>query len=104
MTKQNAPRPCHLWAECREKFRHLRLRGAVGAYADGQLTGARHTLVAAHVARCWACSGELLALRLMKASVRGSPHRAPTSLAEVRIRRFADRMARTPPPRTPRSG
>jgi hypothetical protein len=78
--------------------RHLRLRGAVGAYADGQLTGARHTRVAVHVACCWTCSGELLALRLIKASVHGHPHRAPISLAEVRIRRFADHVARTAPP------
>ncbi|NUP36305.1 MAG: hypothetical protein HOY76_04590 [Streptomyces sp.] len=98
MTKVSAPRPGRLWAECREKFRHLRLRGAVGAYADRQLDRAQHTRVAAHVACCWTCSGELLALRLIKASMRGHPHRAPTSLAEARIRRFADRIADAPPP------
>jgi anti-sigma factor RsiW len=98
MTKLSAPRPGRLWAECREKLRHLWLRGAVGTYADGQLTGARRARVAAHVASCWACSGELLALRLIKASVRGHPHRAPTSLAEARMRRFADRIAGSPPP------
>ncbi|MFF4544021.1 anti-sigma factor family protein [Streptomyces sp. NPDC001435] len=101
MTKLSAPRACRWWAECREKLRHLRLRGAVGVYADGQLTGARHTRVAAHVARCWACSGELLALRLMKASIRGHPHRAPTSLTEFRIRRLADRIAGTSTPPGP---
>ncbi|MFJ9012561.1 anti-sigma factor family protein, partial [Streptomyces canus] len=98
MTSLRSPRACRWWAECRERLRHLRLRGAVGPYADGQLTGARQTRVAAHVARCWACSGELLALRLIKASIRDHPHRAPTSLTEVRIRRLADRIARTPPP------
>ncbi|MBA2809100.1 MULTISPECIES: anti-sigma factor family protein [Streptomyces] len=81
MTKLSTQRPNRLWWECREKLRHLRLHGAVGAFADGQLTGVRHTRVAAHVARCWACSGELIALRLMKASIRGHPHRAPTSPA-----------------------
>ncbi|MEV6055831.1 zf-HC2 domain-containing protein [Streptomyces sp. NPDC052107] len=95
MTNLGAARACRWLAECRERLRHLRLRGAVGAYADGQLTGARHTRVEAHVARCWACSGELLALRLMKASIRGYPNRAPTSLAEFRIRRLAERIAGT---------
>ncbi|WP_149824344.1 zf-HC2 domain-containing protein [Streptomyces tailanensis] len=68
MTKLSASRPCRFWAECRERLRHLRLRGAVGAYADGQLTGVRRTRVARHVAHCWTCSGELLVLRLIKAS------------------------------------
>ncbi|WP_267891317.1 hypothetical protein [Streptomyces dysideae] len=41
----------------------------------------------------------MLVLRLVKASMRGHPHRTPASLAEVRIRRFADRLPATPPPR-----
>ncbi|WP_234383457.1 anti-sigma factor [Streptomyces dysideae] len=75
------------------------LRSAVGSYADGQLTGAPRARVAGHVARCWTCSGELLALRLIKTSVRDHPRRAPASLAEARIRRFADRLTDVPTPR-----
>lgn len=40
MKKQRVPGPGRVWAECREKIRHIRLRGEVEAYADGQLTGA----------------------------------------------------------------
>jgi hypothetical protein len=41
------------WAESRERLRHLRLRGCVEAYVDGELTGTHRARVAAHLARCW---------------------------------------------------
>ncbi len=97
MKRQRIPRPRQLWAECREKVRHVRLCGAVEAYADGELTGVHRMRVAAHVARCWACSGSLQTLRLIKASLRGSTRRTAASLASVRMRRFAQRL--TTPPR-----
>lgn len=86
-------RPCALWAGCREKVRHLRLRGAVGTYADGELTGRRRARVAAHIARCRPCGGTFRAVRMIKASVRRSPHRAPVPLASRRLRRYAERLA-----------
>lgn len=86
--------------ECRELTRHLRLRGAVEAYADGELTGAHRLGVAAHVACCWACSGSLETVRLIKASLRDSPRRTPESLASARIRRFVHRLAVPPGPRS----
>ncbi|MDR3084366.1 MAG: zf-HC2 domain-containing protein [Streptomyces sp.] len=86
----------HTWAECREHLRHLRLRGCIGAYADGELGDAQRDRVAAHLARCWACGGCLQTLRLIKHSLRGRPQRAPVSLAATRMRRFAGRLATTP--------
>ncbi|MEU9245392.1 zf-HC2 domain-containing protein [Streptomyces sp. NPDC048385] len=80
-------------AQCREQLRHLRLRGSVGAYVDGELAPARHAELAAHLVRCWACSVQAETLRLVKHSLRGGPLRAPVSLSEIRIRRFAARLA-----------
>ncbi|MEV0961798.1 MULTISPECIES: zf-HC2 domain-containing protein [unclassified Streptomyces] len=97
MRKRRAPGPEQMWAECREKLRHLRLRGDVEAYADGELTGARRAEVAAHVARCWACSGSLQLLHLIKASLRRTPRRTPVSLPSVRLRRYAQRIAHPGP-------
>ncbi|MBW5249351.1 zf-HC2 domain-containing protein [Streptomyces sp. P01-B04] len=96
MERQHVPGPGRVWAECRERFRHARLRGEVEAYADGQLTGAHRMRVAAHIACCWACSGRLQLLRLVKASLRASPHRTPPTLASARVRRFARHLS-TPP-------
>lgn len=89
---------CRWRAECGERLRHLWLRGAVGAYADEDLTRARRTRVPSDVARCWARTGELLALQFTKASIRGRPHRTPTSLVDVRIRRVVGPVARTSTP------
>lgn len=96
MRKQRVPRPVQVWAECREKLRHVRLRGEVEAYVDGQLTGAHRTRVAAHVGVCWACSGSLELLQLIKASLRRSPQRTPVSLASARVRRFAHQLTAPP--------
>lgn len=95
MKKQRFARQGRVWAWCREKVRHLRLRGEVDAYADGQLTGAHRARVAAHIAGCWACSGTLLLLQLIKASLRDSPRRHPAPLASARVRRFAHRLTRS---------
>ncbi|MEU2911962.1 hypothetical protein ACFYM3_13360 [Streptomyces massasporeus] len=101
MSKQRVPRPVQVWAECREKLRHVRLRGDVEAYADGQLTGVRRARVAAHVGACWACSGSLELLQLIKASLRGSPRRTPVTLASARVRRFAHRLTAPAGPERP---
>ncbi|MEU3199384.1 zf-HC2 domain-containing protein [Streptomyces sp. NPDC006996] len=74
----------------------MRLRGDVEAYADGQLTGAHRMRVAAHIACCWACSGTLQLLRLIKASLRHNPQRTPPSLASARVRRFAHQLTIPP--------
>jgi hypothetical protein len=89
------------WAECREKLRHLRLHGSVEAFVDGQLTGARRARMAAHLACCWACSGYAQTLRLIKASLRRGPNRAPVSLPAIRVHRFADRLLSSPRIRGP---
>ncbi|NUR05208.1 MAG: hypothetical protein HOY79_54515, partial [Streptomyces sp.] len=85
----------HLCAECRQKVGHMRLRGAVEAYVDGELAGRRRARVAAHVACCFSCSGYVQTLRLVKASLRRGPARAPASLTGARVHRFADRLTRT---------
>ncbi|NUP46349.1 MAG: zf-HC2 domain-containing protein [Catenulispora sp.] len=66
----------------------------VGAYLDGELTGADGPRVAAHLAVCWMCSGYAETLRLIKQSLRASPGRTPPDLAETRLRRFAERLTR----------
>ncbi|AYV26446.1 hypothetical protein EES41_06890 [Streptomyces sp. ADI95-16] len=101
MRKQGVPGPGQVWAECREKIRHLLLRGEVEAYADGQLSGAHRTRVAAHIACCWTCSGSLQLLQLIKASLRNSPRRTPASLASARIRRYAHQLTVPPAPAGP---
>jgi anti-sigma factor RsiW len=98
MKRQRVPGSRQLWAEGRERLRHLRFCGAVEAFADGELTGRRQVRVAAHIACCRACSGSLQTLRLIKASLRRSPRRTPESLASVRVRRFARRLAAPPRP------
>ncbi|UGY94760.1 anti-sigma factor family protein [Streptomyces gobiensis] len=95
MTRVITPQ-LRLWAACREKVRHLRLRRDVEAYVDGELTGAHRTQVATHLGRCWSCSGRAETLRLIKTSLRHGLQHAPASLASVRLRRFADHLA-TPP-------
>ncbi|WP_374194641.1 anti-sigma factor [Streptomyces sp. ISL-63] len=93
MTRQRGPGPGPAWVTCRETIRHLRLRGQVEAYADGELAGNRRVRVAAHIDRCWACSGTLHLLQLIKASLRDSPRRTPPSLASARMRRFANGLS-----------
>ncbi|THA27931.1 hypothetical protein E4198_23330 [Streptomyces sp. RKND-216] len=84
------------WAECQEVLRHLRLRGLVEPYVDDQLAGTRGARFVAHLARCWTCSEQAETLRLIKHSLRNGPQRGPVHLAEVRLRRFADRLTATP--------
>lgn len=96
MKKLRFLRPPGFWAEYREKIRHLRLRGAVGAYADGELNCADRARMATHIACCWSCSGSLETLKLIKASVRGSQKRAPASLASARLHRYAHQLAAAP--------
>jgi anti-sigma factor RsiW len=96
MKMMGRQRGSQTWAECREGLRHLHLRGSVEAFIDGELTGTHRTRVAAHLARCWTCSGHAETLRLIKHSLRTGPRRAPVALAEIRLRRFADRLAAVP--------
>lgn len=83
--------------ECREALRHLRVRGFVEPYVDGELTDTRRARFVAHLARCWSCSGQVEMLQLIKHSLQTGPQRGPVPLAEIRLRRFADRLATTPP-------
>jgi anti-sigma factor RsiW len=81
----------------REAGRHLRLRGLIEPYVDGELTTPQRRTVAAHIARCWTCSTEAETLTLIKHSLRTGPLRAPASLSHHRLRRFALRLSREAP-------
>jgi anti-sigma factor RsiW len=72
-------------------FTHRRLRGAVGAYVDGELDPAATAAVAAHLWECWACSGDAEMTRMIKRSLQ--QRRGRDVLATVRLRRFAARLA-----------
>jgi hypothetical protein len=85
-----------LWRQAsaarREAVRHVRLRGLVEAYVDGELGRAQRRAVAAHLSECWNCSADAETLTLIKHSLRTGPLRAPASLARHRLRRFALRL------------
>lgn len=81
--------------ECREALRHLWLRDFVEPYVDGELASVRRARFTVHLTRCWTCSVHVETLQLIKRSLRTGPKRGPTPLAEVRLRRFADRLATT---------
>lgn len=84
-------------AQCREQLRHLRLRGSVDAYVDGELNVARRAELATHLLHCWTCSGHAETLRLVKHSLGQGRLRAPASLSEVRLRRFAAHLTASEP-------
>jgi anti-sigma factor RsiW len=73
---------------------HRRVRRAVDAYVDGELTRGRAAAVAAHLAECWGCSGDADTLRLVKRSLQGRATRRPSDLALARMRRWAEGLAR----------
>ena len=73
---------------------HGRMRRAVDAYIDGELSPARAVTVEVHLDECWACSGYADTVRLMKRSLRRLAQRRPSELAVARLRRWAEgRMA-----------
>jgi anti-sigma factor RsiW len=69
---------------------HRRMRRAVDAYLDGELSPVRAAVVEAHLEECWGCSGYAETLRLMKRSLRRLAERGPGDLAVVRLRRWAE--------------
>jgi anti-sigma factor RsiW len=69
---------------------HRRMRRAVGAYLDGELSPPEAAVVAAHLDECWGCSGDAEMLRLIKRSLQRLAARRPTDLVLVRLRRWAD--------------
>jgi anti-sigma factor RsiW len=68
-------------AGCRQQASHLRLRTLVGAYVDGELTGSQRARLAAHLTACWACSGYVETLRMIKQSLRRIDREHPTQPA-----------------------
>lgn len=67
---------------------HGRHRRRLDAYVDGELDLRRTRSVAAHVADCWGCSGELQWRRLIKASAEGIGDRGAADLALARLQRW----------------
>ena len=72
---------------------HRRVRRAVDAYVDGELTRSQAAAVEAHLDECWGCSGEADTLRLMKRSLQRLAARSPSDLARARLRRWAEGLA-----------
>jgi hypothetical protein len=81
---------------------HRRMRRAVEAHLDGELAPGADAEVVRHLSVCWECSTVAETLRLLKRALRDRRARAPTTMAERRLRRFAEDLASRPrPPRTP---
>jgi anti-sigma factor RsiW len=71
---------------------HRRLRRAVDAYLDGELTPEARAEVADHLSICWECSIAAETLRLLKRALSHRLNRTPPSVAERRLRRFAEAL------------
>ena len=76
---------------------HRRMRRAVEVYLDGELTPQDRAEVVGHLSICWECSVAAETLRLLKRALSHSRDRTPTSVAEGRLRRFAEKLASTGP-------
>jgi predicted anti-sigma-YlaC factor YlaD len=72
---------------------HRRLRRAVEAYLDGELTPDARAEVARHLRMCWECSIAAETLRLLKRALIERSDRTPSSVAGRRLRRFAGHLA-----------
>jgi anti-sigma factor RsiW len=71
---------------------HRRMRRAVDAYLDGELTPEARAEVARHLSICWECSIAAETLRLLKRALSHRRNRTPSSVAERRLRRFAEAL------------
>ncbi|MGH9229987.1 MAG: anti-sigma factor family protein [Acidimicrobiales bacterium] len=69
---------------------HGRMRRAIDAYLDGELSPARAIAVEGHLDECWGCSAHADTLRLMKRSLWRLAQRRPSDLAVARLRRWAE--------------
>jgi anti-sigma factor RsiW len=78
---------------------HRRLRRAVEAYLDGELTPDARAEVARHLSICWECSIAAETLRLLKRALSHRRDRTPSSVAERRLRRFAEALVAGGPSR-----
>ena len=71
---------------------HFRMRHEIGAYLDGELTGARSRALARHLEECWDCNDIAHDLRLIRASLARMGRRSLPNLAVARLRRLAWRL------------
>jgi anti-sigma factor RsiW len=76
---------------------HHRMRRSVEAYVDGELAPQARADVVRHLSRCWECSMAAETLRLLKWALSRHRVRSPSSLAERRLRRFAENLASVRP-------
>jgi anti-sigma factor RsiW len=83
---------------------HARIGGRIDAYLDGELPPDQRPRVAAHLRRCWRCSGYADTVTLIKHSLGTQGQRSPVSLAEARLRRLARWLARKETPDGPAAG
>jgi hypothetical protein len=66
------------------------MRRAVEAYLDGELQPEAGAQVARHLSICWDCSVIAETLRLLRRSLRHLRDVNPPTVAERRLRRFAE--------------
>jgi anti-sigma factor RsiW len=71
---------------------HRRMRRDVEAYLDGELAPEARARVARHLSTCWECSIAAETLRLLKRALSHRRDRTPASVAERRLRRFAEAL------------
>ncbi len=77
------------------------MRRDVEAYLDGELAPDLRAQVAAHLRVCWECSIAAETLRLLKRGLSHQRDRTPSSVAERRLRRFAEAPANRDEPGKP---
>jgi anti-sigma factor RsiW len=68
---------------------HRRFRGAISRYADGELDAPTAEALAIHLLECDRCSQELAMVRAIKGSLRRLAENEPTTLAAIRLQRWA---------------
>jgi len=72
---------------------HRRVRRAVEAYLDGELETDAGAQVGRHLSICWECNTAAETLRLLKWALRQRGARTPTTMADRRLRRYAEELA-----------
>jgi anti-sigma factor RsiW len=76
----------------RDLLGHRRMRRAVEAYLDGELSPEAVAQVARHLSICWDCSALAETLLLLRRSLRRRRETTPQTVTERRLRRFAENL------------
>jgi anti-sigma factor RsiW len=74
------------------KWAHRRTKRLLSAYVDGELDQAPSAAFAAHLRKCWGCSGDVEVTRMVKRSLRNLGDGDHNTLGTLRLRRFAAQL------------